>query len=78
MGGLILYLIFHYLGWGQIPLITRTCRNQRLGRRGAMGFSLRDLGGAWLCRVALAANASAHLHRGIAAADFRRSSSRCL
>src|SRR5215470_6504758 len=41
-----------------------------VGRRDAMGFGLRDLGAAWLCRGALAANASAHLHRGVAVAGF--------
>src|SRR6516165_11245816 len=41
-----------------------------VGRRDAMGFGLRYLGAAWLCRGALATNASAHLHRSVAVAGF--------
>src|SRR5215471_6222013 len=67
------YLVFGFPLFGMEPdrrLLSGLAAIKGMGRRGAMGFGLRDLGAAWLCRGALAANASAHLHCSVAVASF--------
>ena len=67
------HLVFDFPLFGMGPdsrLLPGLAAIKGVGRRDAMGFGLRYLGAAWLCRGALAANASAHLHRSVAVASF--------
>ena len=67
------HLVFDFPLSGMEPnrrLLSGLAAIKGVGRRDAMGFGLRYLGAAWLCRGALAANASADLHLSVSSRSF--------